>query len=144
MTTKELACAPLVCRFARQSPAACDLRWEKKVRRAASLGVCMSNADEYEQFCRELASLAAKRLVGQTIDRATLAAAFHEALLEMRGADTTTTQRNEPRPVQEEAGSVPVKIPSEVADIPAPDDKAIQRLESESTSDRFRTTALWP
>jgi hypothetical protein len=107
--------------------------------------VCaMSNVDEYDQFCRELASLAAKRLVGRTINRATIAAAFHEALLELRGADATITQRNEPRPVQEEAGSIPVKIPSEVADIPDQGDKAIQRLDSESTSDRFRTTALWP
>jgi hypothetical protein len=96
----------------------------------------MSNADEYDQFCRELASLAAKRLVARTINRATIAVAFHEALLELRGADATTTQRDERRPVQEEAGSIPVKMPAEVADILGwhadQEGKAIERFEKEA------------
>jgi hypothetical protein len=94
----------------------------------------MSNADEYDHFCRELASLAAKRLIGRTIDRAMIAAAFHEALLELRGADATTTQRDERQPVQ--AGSLPVGMPSEVADILGwhadQDGKAIERFEKEA------------
>ncbi len=69
------------------------------MRRASSHGVCMSNVNEYGLFCRELASLAAKRLLGRTVDRATIASAFHEALLEIRRADT------------------PVEMPSEVANI---------------------------
>ncbi len=115
--------------------AASNLRRGRKVCRASSHGVYMSNADEYDHFCRELASLAAKRLIGRTIDRAMIAAAFHEALLELRGADATT-QRDERRPVQEEAGSVPVGMPSEVADILGwhadQDGKAIERFEKEA------------
>jgi hypothetical protein len=116
--------------------AASNLRRGRKVCRASSHGVCMSNADEYDHFCRELASLAAKRLIGRTIDRAIIAAAFHEALLELRGADLTTTQHEEGRSVQEEAGSVPVSMPSEVADILGwhadQDGKAIERFEKEA------------
>jgi hypothetical protein len=85
----------------------------------------MSTADEYDQFCRELASLAAKRLVGQTVKRAAIAAAFHEALLEICKTDAV-----------EELRPAPAAMPSEVADILGwhadQGGKAIERFESQA------------
>jgi hypothetical protein len=78
----------------------------------------MSNVNEYDQFCRELASLAAKRLLGRTVDRTTVALAFHEALLEIRRAGTLTTGSDEGQPLmQDEPDAAPVETPSEIANI---------------------------
>ena len=87
------------------------------MRRASSHGVRMSNVNEYDQFCRELASLAAKRLLGRTIDRATVALAFHEALQEIRRAANPTTEKDRGRPMQGEPDPAPVEMPSEIANI---------------------------
>jgi hypothetical protein len=113
----ELARAPPIVTVRLSVSAASNLRRGRKVRRASSHGVCMSNVNEYDQFCRELASLAAKRLLGRTVDRATVALAFHEALLEIRRADTPMTESHEGRPKQDEPDAAPVEMPSEIANI---------------------------
>src|SRR5690348_7308691 len=77
----------------------------------------MSNVNEYDQFCRELASLAAKRLLGRTVDRATVALAFHEAFLEIRRAATPIMESDGGRPMQDEPDQAPVEMPSEIASI---------------------------
>jgi hypothetical protein len=113
VVTMELARARFAHRSPRQAP-------KLGGRRAAPVHkVCMymSNVNGYDEFCKELASLAATRLLGRTIDRSTIALAFHEALSEIRRADTPTTECDEGQPMQDGPDPAPVEMPSEIANI---------------------------
>jgi hypothetical protein len=112
VVTMDLAHARFAHRSPRQAP-----KWGEGAPRQFTRCVYMSNVNEYDEFYRELASLSATRLLGRTIDRSTIALAFHEALLEICRADTPTTESDEGQPMHDEPDPAPVEMPSEIANI---------------------------